>query len=216
MGQAFLCHLLEGTLYDNHAFLRIAEGMMAVLEKPPTRKPGQQSVYLMPVVDVRRKQGRGGEFAEEAFLNRRKVFRLLFIAYVGQVQQAGQLQLQPRTVLEEVLDLEIDPQEQQQEATYRRAAPGKGGAAGAGVAAQRDGCDQCRHTGYKGRMGIFEMMLVEEEIQDLVVRRSPLSEIKSAALAGGMKTLKMDGFEKVIQGLTTVEEIMRVVFTAGA
>jgi type IV pilus assembly protein PilB len=78
------------------------------------------------------------------------------------------------------------------------------------------GCDQCRHTGYKGRLGIYEMMLVNEEIQDLVVRRSPLSEIKNAALANGMKTLKMDGFEKVTQGVTTVEEVMRVVFTAGA
>jgi type IV pilus assembly protein PilB len=77
------------------------------------------------------------------------------------------------------------------------------------------GCDQCRHTGYRGRMGIFEMMLMNEEIQDLVVRRSPLSEIKNAALANGMKTLKMDGFEKVVQGTTTVEEVMRVVFTAG-
>jgi type IV pilus assembly protein PilB len=77
------------------------------------------------------------------------------------------------------------------------------------------GCEVCRHTGYKGRLGLYEMMMINEEIQDLVVRRAPLSEVKAAALANGMKTLKMDGFEKVKMGVTTVEEVMRVVFTAG-
>ncbi len=77
------------------------------------------------------------------------------------------------------------------------------------------GCEQCRHTGYVGRVGIYELMLMNEEIQDLIVRRAPLSEVKRAALAGGMKSLKMDGFQKVIEGITTVEEVMRVVFTAG-
>ncbi len=77
------------------------------------------------------------------------------------------------------------------------------------------GCEQCRHTGYRGRTGIFELMLISEEIADLCVKRAPLSEVRSAALANGMKNLKMDGFQKVIEGLTTVEEVMRVVFTAG-
>jgi len=77
------------------------------------------------------------------------------------------------------------------------------------------GCEQCRHTGYRGRNGIFEMLLVNEEVADLTVKRAPLSEIRAAALAGGMKTLKMDGFQKVLEGLTTVEEVMRVLFTAG-
>ncbi|MCJ7548286.1 MAG: GspE/PulE family protein, partial [Anaerolineae bacterium] len=77
------------------------------------------------------------------------------------------------------------------------------------------GCEQCRHTGYRGRNGIFEMMLVNEEVADLTVKRAPLSEIRAAAMAGGMKSLKMDGFQKVLEGLTTVEEVMRVIFTAG-
>ena len=77
------------------------------------------------------------------------------------------------------------------------------------------GCEQCRHTGYRGRSGIFEMMLVTEEVADLTVKRAPLSEIRAAALAGGMKTLKTDGFQKVMEGSTTVEEVMRVIFTAG-
>jgi type IV pilus assembly protein PilB len=77
------------------------------------------------------------------------------------------------------------------------------------------GCEQCRHTGYRGRTGIFELMMLNEEIQDLIVKRAPLSEVRSAALANGMKALKIDGFQKVLEGMTTVEEVMRVVFTAG-
>ena len=77
------------------------------------------------------------------------------------------------------------------------------------------GCEQCKHTGYRGRNGIFEFMLMTEEIQDLIVKRAPLSEVRNAALANGMKTLKQDGFQKVLEGMTTVEEVMRVVFTAG-
>ncbi|MHC4066786.1 MAG: GspE/PulE family protein [Planctomycetota bacterium] len=77
------------------------------------------------------------------------------------------------------------------------------------------GCEHCRHTGYRGRTGVFELMVLNEEIQDLTVKRAPLSEVRNAALAHGMKTLKQDGFQKVLEGQTTVEEIMRVVFTAG-
>ena len=60
------------------------------------------------------------------------------------------------------------------------------------------------------------MMIVNDEVADLTVKRAPLSEIRNAALANGMKTLKMDGFQKVLEGTTTVEEVMRVVFTVGA
>jgi type IV pilus assembly protein PilB len=77
------------------------------------------------------------------------------------------------------------------------------------------GCEQCRHSGYKSRFGIFELMILSEEIQDLIVKRAPLSEVRNAALANGMRSLKMDGFQKVVEGMTTVEEVMRVVFTAG-
>ena len=78
------------------------------------------------------------------------------------------------------------------------------------------GCEQCRHTGYYGRIGIFELMMMTEDISDLIVKRAPLSEVRNAALANGMKILKVDGFQKVLEGMTTVEEVMRVIFTAGA
>ncbi|HEU4752871.1 MAG TPA: ATPase, T2SS/T4P/T4SS family, partial [Armatimonadota bacterium] len=77
------------------------------------------------------------------------------------------------------------------------------------------GCDACRQTGYKGRVGIYELMTVNEEISELMVRRAPVSEIRNAARANGMKTLKEDGLRKVLAGSTTPDEVQRVVFTAG-
>jgi type IV pilus assembly protein PilB len=77
------------------------------------------------------------------------------------------------------------------------------------------GCERCRNTGYKGRFGIHEMMTVNEEIADLIVRRAPVSEIRNAARANGMKMLREDGLRKVLAGTTTPEEIQRVVFTGG-
>jgi type IV pilus assembly protein PilB len=77
------------------------------------------------------------------------------------------------------------------------------------------GCDRCRQTGYKGRMGIYELMRVNEELSDMIVRRAPLSELKETARANGMHTLQEDGFRKALDGMTTVEEVMRVVFTGG-
>jgi len=77
------------------------------------------------------------------------------------------------------------------------------------------GCDVCRQSGYKGRIGIYELMTVNEEIADLIVRRAPVSEVKSAARANGMKTLQDDGLRKVLGMITTPEEVSRVVFTGG-
>jgi type IV pilus assembly protein PilB len=59
------------------------------------------------------------------------------------------------------------------------------------------------------------MMRVNEELAEMIVRRAPLSEIKEAARANGMHTMQEDGFRKCRDGLTTIEEVMRVVFTAG-
>ncbi len=77
------------------------------------------------------------------------------------------------------------------------------------------GCDRCKQTGYKGRLGIYELMKINDELSELIVRRAPLTELKEAARANGMRTLQEDGFKKCLDGLTTVEEVMRVVFTGG-
>jgi type IV pilus assembly protein PilB len=77
------------------------------------------------------------------------------------------------------------------------------------------GCEICKNTGYKGRLGIYELMRMNTEIAELVVRRSPLGDIKDAAKANGMREMREDGLGKVLAGITTPEEVMRVVFTAG-
>jgi type IV pilus assembly protein PilB len=77
------------------------------------------------------------------------------------------------------------------------------------------GCETCRHTGYKGRLGIFELMVMNDEIAELVGRRAPLADIREASKANGMKDLRADGLEKILAGITTPEEIKKVVFTAG-
>lgn len=72
-----------------------------------------------------------------------------------------------------------------------------------------------RMTGYKGRTGFHELMTMNAELAELVVRRAPLNDLKEAAKANGMKELREDGLVKVLSGITTPEEVMRVVFTAG-
>jgi len=77
------------------------------------------------------------------------------------------------------------------------------------------GCERCNDTGYKGRIGIYEMMTINEEIAEMMVRRTSLTELRNAAIANGMKTLQDDGLRKVLAGITTPDEVQRVVFTAG-
>ena len=72
------------------------------------------------------------------------------------------------------------------------------------------GCEACKYTGYKGRTGIYEILVVNDEIRELMLRRASTSEIKEKAVAGQMNTLRQDGWDKVLKGLTTISEVMRV------
>lgn len=72
------------------------------------------------------------------------------------------------------------------------------------------GCKKCNATGYKGRIGLYEVLRVSENIERLVVQRATSDQINKAALKEGMKTLRHDGFLKVVSGTTSIEEIMRV------
>jgi type II secretion system protein E len=72
------------------------------------------------------------------------------------------------------------------------------------------GCEECRFTGFKGRSGIYEILVMSEALRPLIIERASSSAIKQAAIARGMKTLRDDGWTKVRQGLTTVEEVARV------
>ncbi|MBP5226683.1 MAG: Flp pilus assembly complex ATPase component TadA [Kiritimatiellae bacterium] len=72
------------------------------------------------------------------------------------------------------------------------------------------GCESCTNTGYKGRRGLFELLVVTEEIESQIVARKSATEIREVALKQGMKRLREDGWAKVFKGITSVEEVMRV------
>ena len=74
---------------------------------------------------------------------------------------------------------------------------------------QGKGCSECSDTGYKGRMGIYEILIITEEIQELVFKNVSSFEIRQFAKKNGMKTLREDGIEKVMAGLTTISEVIR-------
>lgn len=72
------------------------------------------------------------------------------------------------------------------------------------------GCEECMQTGYKGRTGIYELVLVDDEIRKLVLERTSTDVIKQKAIASGMMTLRQYGWSKVLAGVTSVDEILRV------
>ena len=72
------------------------------------------------------------------------------------------------------------------------------------------GCKQCNFTGYKGRTGIFEVMRINTKLRDLIGKKAPTGEIKQEAIKIGMKSLFESGLYKVLQGITTLSEILRV------
>lgn len=72
------------------------------------------------------------------------------------------------------------------------------------------GCEACRFTGYKGRTGVYEILLITEPIREMILNRVSSQQIKQKAISLGMRTLYQDGLQKVIRGLTTIEEVMRI------
>jgi type IV pilus assembly protein PilB len=74
------------------------------------------------------------------------------------------------------------------------------------------GCEFCNKIGYKGRMGIFEIMVIDDVVKTLITKRASIAEIKEQAVKQGMWTLAEDGLEKVILGTTSPEEVLDVVF----
>jgi type IV pilus assembly protein PilB len=72
------------------------------------------------------------------------------------------------------------------------------------------GCDKCRHTGYSGRVGIYELLAVDDQLRDVIARNPNVSEFRRICVERGMVPLRGDGMRKVAAGLTTVHEILRV------
>ena len=72
------------------------------------------------------------------------------------------------------------------------------------------GCESCRGTGYRGRIGLFELLVIDDACRDLVQSRGNASQIREAGLAAGMHLLATDGLLKIHQGVTTLDEVVRV------
>ena len=76
-----------------------------------------------------------------------------------------------------------------------------------------DGCTRCGGSGYKGRVGLYEVMTVSDEIRNLAIERAPADRIAAVANRDGMRNLREDGFDKVLDGRTSIAEIARVTGT---
>ncbi len=74
-----------------------------------------------------------------------------------------------------------------------------------------NGCEKCGNTGYSGRLGVYEMLSMNEELESLIARGAPVDDIRRMARANGMRTLREDALAKVLQGVTTVDELLRTV-----
>ena len=72
------------------------------------------------------------------------------------------------------------------------------------------GCRTCSNTGYKGRIAIYEVMPFMEPLKELVLQGASTAEVKAEAIRQGMRTLRSAGIQKLIEGVTTVEEVLRV------
>ncbi len=72
------------------------------------------------------------------------------------------------------------------------------------------GCDACLSTGYKGRSGIYELLMLDDEVRSLCLKKADATSLKRAGVRAGMRTLRLDGANKVLAGMTTIEEVMLV------
>lgn len=75
---------------------------------------------------------------------------------------------------------------------------------------QPTGCKDCRNTGYKGRTGIFELLIPNNEIKELIIKKAPAHQIRDSVYKQGMNTLRQDGLQKVLQGITSLSEVLSV------
>jgi type II secretory ATPase GspE/PulE/Tfp pilus assembly ATPase PilB-like protein len=87
---------------------------------------------------------------------------------------------------------------------------GNGGNGGALAVREARGCEECAGTGYRGRSGIYELLVVQDEVRDLILKRAAADALKTEAIRCGMRTLREDGWLKVRKGETTVPEVLRV------
>ena len=76
------------------------------------------------------------------------------------------------------------------------------------------GCDQCNSTGYRGRIGIYEIMVLNDEMRDLIMNDASTNVLREAARKNGMRTLRENGLAVIFDGITTIEEVARETLAA--
>jgi type II secretory ATPase GspE/PulE/Tfp pilus assembly ATPase PilB-like protein len=89
---------------------------------------------------------------------------------------------------------------------FRRGDPGRG----PNRFYEGRGCEKCTHTGFIGRVGIYELMTVNDDVRKLTVAKADSNQIRKKALENGMRTLRDDGWLKVRRGITSIAEVLRV------
>jgi type IV pilus assembly protein PilB len=72
------------------------------------------------------------------------------------------------------------------------------------------GCNNCGNSGFRGRLGVFELLMMGSKIRELAFQGASTQEIRKEAIKGGMSTLYDDGIRKVLEGITTIDEVFRV------
>jgi len=72
------------------------------------------------------------------------------------------------------------------------------------------GCEKCRKTGYSGRVGLYELLLVDDQLRDTIARNPNVSELRRLCTERGMVNLRADGLKKAVRGMTSVEEVLRI------
>jgi type IV pilus assembly protein PilB len=77
------------------------------------------------------------------------------------------------------------------------------------------GCKRCTNTGYRGRLAIFELLIMNTELREMAMRRAPVTQLRAAAVNAGMRNLMSDGKLKIIHGITTLDEIARITKAEG-
>lgn len=102
-----------------------------------------------------------------------------------------------------VYDVEITPEIQKMFDVYSIDTTGA-------ILKKGEGCNYCNHTGYSGRSGVYELIITNDEIRDLILRKASTHEIRRAAKKTGTKTLKESGLHLVLEGTTTIAEVLRV------
>jgi type II secretory ATPase GspE/PulE/Tfp pilus assembly ATPase PilB-like protein len=72
------------------------------------------------------------------------------------------------------------------------------------------GCEKCRRSGFSGRVGIYELLAVDDQLRDIIARNPNVAEFRRLCIERGMVTLRQDGMRKVANGITTISEVLRV------